>query len=59
MSGRKNILITVGFVSAVSFIVSALAVILVSHYCSRLQFDLLNGILGEVLEQEPEAGKII
>lgn len=59
MSGQKNILITVGFVLSVSFITSFLAVMMVSHHYSRLQFDLLNGIFGEVLEQEPEAERII
>lgn len=59
MSGRKNILITFGFVLSVSFVASALAVMLVSHQNSRLQFDLLNTICGEVLEQIPEARKIV
>lgn len=59
MSGQKNILITVGFVLSVSFIASFLAVMMVSDHYSRLQFDLLNGIFGEVLEQEPEAERII
>lgn len=59
MSGRKNILITSGFVLSVSLIASALAVMIVTHHYSRLQFDLVNVICGEVLEQEPGAIKII
>lgn len=59
MSGRKNILITFGFVLSVSLIASALAVMLASHHYSRLQFELLNGICGEMLEQEPETQKVI
>lgn len=59
MSGRKNILTTFGFVLSVSLIASALAVMLVSYHYSRLQFDLLNVICGEVLEQESEAKKIV
>lgn len=59
MSGRKNILTTFGFVLSVSFITSALAVMLISYHYSRLQFDLLNVICGEVLEQESEAKRIV
>lgn len=59
MSGRKNILITFGFVMSVSFMAAFLAVTLVSHHYSRLQFDLLNEICGEVLEEEPEAKNIV
>lgn len=59
MNGRKNIITMFGFVLAVSFITSALAVMLVSRHYSRLRFDLLNVVCGEVLEQEPEAEKII
>lgn len=59
MSGRKNLLITFGFAVSVSLIASALAVMLVSHYYGRLQFDLLNTICGEVLEQEPAAKEIV
>lgn len=59
MSGRKTILTTFGFVLAVSFIASALAVLLVSHHYSRCQFELLNAICGEVVEQEPEAFHIV
>lgn len=59
MSGRKNILVTFGFVLSVSFIASVLAVMLASRYYSQLQFNLLNAICGEVLEQEPEARGII
>ncbi|MBU3875402.1 HAMP domain-containing histidine kinase [Faecalicatena sp. AGMB00832] len=59
MSGRKNILVTVGLVLSVSFICSAFAVMLTAHYDSRMQFDLLNSVCGEVLEQDPGAEKII
>lgn len=59
MSGRKHILTTFGFVLSVSLIASALAVLLVSYHYSRLQFDLLNVICGEVLEQESETKRIV
>lgn len=59
MIERKNILTTFGFVLSVSFITSAFAVMLVSYHYSRLQFNLLNIICGEVLEQESEAKKIV
>lgn len=59
MSGRKNILITVGFVLSISLISSALTAMMMFRYDSRLQFNLLNTVCGEVLEQDPQAEKII
>ena len=59
MSGRKNLVILFGFVAAVSLISSAVTVMLISYRYSRLQFDLVNVICGEVLEQEPEMKHIV
>ena len=59
MSGRKNLVILVGFVAAVSLISSAVTVMLISCHYSRLSFDLVNVICGEVLEQEPEMKHIV
>ena len=59
MSGRKNLVILFGFVAAVSLISSAVTVVLISCHYSRLQFDLVNVICGEVLEQEPEMKHIV
>ncbi len=59
MSGRKNRLVTLGLVLSVSMIASALTALLVSHIYSRLQFDSLNFVCGEILEQGPEAGQMI
>ena len=59
MSGRKNLVILFGFVAAVSLISSAVTVMLISCRYSRLQFDLVNVICGEVLEQEPEMKHIV
>ncbi|MEQ2678772.1 HAMP domain-containing sensor histidine kinase [Enterocloster citroniae] len=59
MSRRKNILITIGFVLSISLISSALAVMMISQYDNRLQFNLLNAVCGEVLEQAPETERII
>ena len=59
MSGRKNFVIIFGFVIAVSLISSAVTAMLVSCYYSRFQFDLVNVICGEVLEQEPEMKHIV
>ena len=53
MSGQKNVLVTFGFVLSVSLIVSAVSVLFVSYHYGRLQFDLLNVICGEMVEQEP------
>ena len=57
--GEKNFVIIFGFVVAVSLISSAVTAMLVSCYYSRLQFDLVNVICGEVLEQEPEMMNIV
>ena len=59
MSGRKNLAILFGFVAAVSLISSAVTAMLLSCHYSRLQFDLVNVICGEVLEQEPEMKHIV
>ncbi len=59
MSGKKNMWVTLGFVISASLIAAAVSVLFVSYYYSRLQFDLLNAVCGEVMEQEPETGKII
>lgn len=59
MSGRKNLVILFGFVAAVSLISSAVTAMLISCRYSRLQFDLVNVICGEVLEQEPEMKHIV
>lgn len=59
MSGRKNLVVLFGFVAAVSLISSAVTAMLLSCHYSRLQFDLVNVICGEVLEQEPEMKNIV
>lgn len=58
MSGKRNILVTFGFVLSVSLITAAVSILLVSYRYSKLQFDLLNAVCGKVVEQEPEAKKI-
>lgn len=59
MSGRKNGFVMFGFVLAVSLIASAVTALFVSCHYSRLMFDLLNEICGEVIEQEPDMDRII
>lgn len=59
MSGQKNIFITSGIVLSISLIVAILSVAITSQHYSRLQFNQLNAICEEVLEQEPEVQKII
>ena len=59
MSGRKNILVTFGFVLSTSLAAAAVSVLLASYHYSRLQFELLNAICGEVVEEEPETKIII
>lgn len=59
MNRRKNLVILFGFVAAVSLISSAVTAMLISCRYSRLQFDLVNVICGEVLEQDPEMKHIV
>ena len=59
MSGKKTILVTIGFVLSVSMMVSAVSVLAVSRYYSRIQFELLNQICTEAAKQDPEAEKRI
>ena len=59
MSGRKNVRVTLGFVVAVSLIAAVFSVLLASYHYSQLQFELLNVICSEVVEQEPETKNII
>ncbi len=59
MSGKKNRLVTFGFVLSISLLACGVCVLLVSYHYSHLQFDLLNGICGEVVEQAPETREII
>ncbi len=59
MSGRKNILVTFGFVLSVGLVAAAVSVLVTSYHYSRLQFELLNVICGEVVEEEPETKIII
>lgn len=59
MSGRKNVAITLGFVTAVSLISAAVAVLLLSYHYERQQFDLLYAVCDEVLEQEPEMRSMV
>lgn len=54
MSGRKNILVTFGFVLSIVLVAAAVSVLLASYHYSLLQFKLLNVICGEVVEQEPK-----
>lgn len=59
MSGRKNILVTFGLVLSVSLIASAITALFVVYHDSWYLFDLLNGICGELAEQEPEAERLV
>ena len=59
MSGRKNILITLGFGLFVGLTASGGCVLLVSRYYSRLLFDLLNALCEEAAAREPELRNVI
>ena len=59
MSGRKNVFVTLGLTLSVSLLAAALAVLLFTFHYGHLQFDLLNAVCGEVVEQDPQARRII
>ncbi len=59
MSGRKNLMVVFGLAAAVSLISSAVTAMLVSRHYSRLSFDLVNVICGEVLERNPEMENVV
>ena len=59
MNERKHILVTVGFVLSVSLFTSVLSAMLVSYYDSWHQFELLNAVCENVLEQEPKVRETI
>lgn len=59
MSGQKNIFITSGMVLSISLIAAILSVAITSQHYSRQRFHQLNAVCAEILEQEPEAQKII
>lgn len=59
MSGRKNIRVTFGFVLSAALIAAVCSALAASYHYSRLQFELLNVICGEMVAQEPETKNII
>ena len=59
MSGRKKILVTLGFALSLGLIASAVSVMAASYYYSRVGFDLLNVFWRVVVEREPEARQYI
>lgn len=59
MSGRKDFLLTFGFMLCVSLISCALTAALLSRHYGRLQFEMLDAVCGEMLAQAPESEKII
>ena len=46
MSGKKNMLVTLGFVLSASLIAATVSALFVSCHYSQLQFDLLNTVCG-------------
>lgn len=59
MSSRKNLLVTLGTAVSVGLIAAAVTALLISYRCSRLSFDMLSAVCGEMAEQEPETREII
>lgn len=59
MSRRHNGIVTLGIVLSVSLIAAAASFMLASCRYSRMQYNLLNAVCGEVLGREPEARNIL
>lgn len=59
MSGQRNSFVMLGFVLSVSLIASVVSVLVFSYHSSRLSFEQLNAICGEIVEQEPKAKQIV
>ena len=59
MSRRYNGIVTLGIVLSVSLIAAAASFMLASCRYSRMQYNLLNAVCGEVLGREPEARNIL
>ena len=59
MSGRKSIWGIFGLTVSVSLLAAALSVLFYAFQAGRMQFEMINAICGEVVEQDPEARKII
>lgn len=59
MSRRHNGIVILGLVLSVSLIAAAASFMLASCRYSRMQYNLLNAVCGEVLGREPEARNIL
>ena len=59
MSGRKNIWNLFGLTVSAGLLAAALSVLLYAFQAGRMQFEMINAICGEVVEQDPEARTII
>ena len=59
MNGRKNGLVVLGFVLTTILMASAISVLIASCHYSRLSFQLINAICGEVLKQIPEGKNVL
>lgn len=59
MSRRHNGIVTLGIVLSVSLIAAAASFMLASCRYSRMQYNLLNAVCGEVMGREPEARNIL
>ena len=55
MSGRKHIAIILAAVVAAALLASSVTGFLLSRHYSRIQYEMLDTISGQVLDREPEA----
>lgn len=59
MKGRYYTGLTVLFVLAFSLISSCIAAVLAADYLSHKQFQMLGSICGEIMDEQPKAGKAV
>ena len=59
MSGRKSIWGIFGLTVSAGLLAAAVSVLLYTFHAGRMQFEMINAICGEVVEQDPEARTII
>ena len=55
MSGRKHMAIILAAVAAAALLASSVTGFLLSRHYSRIQYEMLDTISGQVLDREPEA----
>ena len=58
MIGQKNMGILLGFMLSASLIASSVTAAVMAGMNNRTQFQLLGSVCGDILEENPEPGRI-